>query len=212
MRILNFIIMLPMALLGAEVLPEVRTTAGKVYRQAKVLKVTDAEVRIMHEAGTAAIPLEELPEELRERFGYDPAKAKEERAKREEVEAARVARLQALAERKEKVPKLQGEEVKPKRLEGDFLVVEVLEEGALVVNVVTIAQGTALQSIGGGGRVATKRVPGKTLYLIEGAKGVVDGEPMRGTFEEVGTFTLERPLEVKRTMRRLREVRSSKSR
>jgi hypothetical protein len=63
------------------------TIDGVTYEDVRWDTVTPATVSIFHKTGIASIPLEKLPPELQQQFGYDPKKANEYRT----VEAARSA-------------------------------------------------------------------------------------------------------------------------
>ena len=60
-----------------EKIPEIKTASGKTYRDVRVTKVTPSEISIMHESGAGRIPLKDLPDDLKAKFGYDPARAME---------------------------------------------------------------------------------------------------------------------------------------
>ena len=77
------------------VLPTTITVDGIIFSNVTWRTVTSATVTIFHETGVASIPLEKLPPELQQRFGYDPQKAAAYRG--EELAAAqqRLAEMQA---------------------------------------------------------------------------------------------------------------------
>jgi hypothetical protein len=54
---------------GVDVYPQLLTLDGKTYTQVKVMKVSPAEIRIMHADGFATIPLSALPPEIRVKYG-----------------------------------------------------------------------------------------------------------------------------------------------
>jgi hypothetical protein len=56
-------------------LPTTITVDGITYSNVTWHTVTPATVSIFHATGVASIPLEKLPPELQQRFGYDPQKA-----------------------------------------------------------------------------------------------------------------------------------------
>lgn len=57
------------------------TTKGKVYRNLTVREVTPSGIKIFHEGGSATLPYELLPEDLRKMVGgFDPEKAAKFRA------------------------------------------------------------------------------------------------------------------------------------
>ena len=75
-----------------EKIPELITSSGKTYQNVSISKVTPSEVSITHESGAARIPFSDLPEDLRAKLGYDPAKA--------EAHKQAVAKVVAEAQRK----------------------------------------------------------------------------------------------------------------
>lgn len=88
-------------------LPDKITVDGVTYEKVRWQKPTPASVEIFHKSGVATIPLEKLPKELQERFGYDAQKAAAYRkAQAEQLESQRqqqeLARHEA-EERKHKV-------------------------------------------------------------------------------------------------------------
>lgn len=97
------ILILTAALINATGLlaQETVTVDGVTYEILQWGTVTPAEVSVIHRTGTATLPLEKLPAELRERFKYDPDKAAAYRAKREaqRKQAAEKAAAQAEAAR-----------------------------------------------------------------------------------------------------------------
>ncbi|MCW1921745.1 hypothetical protein OKA05_04220 [Luteolibacter arcticus] len=57
------------------------TSKGKTYKNLTVREVTPSSIKIIHEGGTATLPYEELPVDLRKMVGgFDPEKAKKHRA------------------------------------------------------------------------------------------------------------------------------------
>jgi len=61
-------------------LPTAITVDGETYQEVRWGNATPGTVTIYHKAGIARIPLEKLPAELQQHFGYEPQKAKEHRA------------------------------------------------------------------------------------------------------------------------------------
>jgi hypothetical protein len=70
-------------------LPTAITVDGVTYSNVTWRGVGPASVSILHKTGVASLPLEKLPPELQERFGYDPKKAADYRAAERNAEAAR---------------------------------------------------------------------------------------------------------------------------
>ena len=56
-------------------LPTTITVDGITYSNVQWRTVTPATVSIIHSTGAATLPMEKLPPELQQRFGYDPQKA-----------------------------------------------------------------------------------------------------------------------------------------
>lgn len=77
MKTLIAMLLFTSAAWSAEVslLPEIKTTDGKVYRSVRIMSSTPAVLKIMHADGMAAVPLQVLPPELQARYPYDAAKA-----------------------------------------------------------------------------------------------------------------------------------------
>ena len=55
------------------------------YKKVKIIKVFPSGIRIMHSSGITTVPIEELPDEVRQNLGLDEEKAKEYREKVKEV-------------------------------------------------------------------------------------------------------------------------------
>jgi len=79
-------------------LPTTITVDGITYSNVTWHAVTPATVSIFHQSGAASIPLEKLPPQLQERFGYDPQKAAEYRAQQSALAQQRMADAQSQQE------------------------------------------------------------------------------------------------------------------
>jgi hypothetical protein len=92
------------------------TIDGVTYEDVRWGTVTPATVSIFHSTGIASIPLEKLPPELQQRFGYDPKKATEYRAAEQTAEAARQEarrnQMAAAAAERERQAQLEAEKQK----------------------------------------------------------------------------------------------------
>jgi hypothetical protein len=64
------------------------TIDGVTYENYHWGTITPTTITIFHKTGVATIPLEKLPPELQERFGYDPKKVAELKAAQQKVVAA----------------------------------------------------------------------------------------------------------------------------
>jgi len=58
------------ALAGGDVVQRLETNSGKVYRDVKWGPVNAGKVVVFHTRGVAIVPLEDLPEEFQDQFGY----------------------------------------------------------------------------------------------------------------------------------------------
>jgi hypothetical protein len=59
---------------------DLKTTNGKEYKNVKVNRVEPDGIVITHSFGILKIPFTELPKDVQQRFGYDPAKIEAEKA------------------------------------------------------------------------------------------------------------------------------------
>lgn len=89
-------------------LPNTLTVDGVRYEQVRWGSATPRAVTIFHKSGVASIPLEKLPPELQQHFGYDPKKEAEKRATAEKL--AREKAEEAAEQRaKEELDRQQAE-------------------------------------------------------------------------------------------------------
>ncbi|TLD70572.1 hypothetical protein FEM03_12705 [Phragmitibacter flavus] len=54
---------------------DISTLSGEIYKNSRLIKVTPADLTVMHDAGVAKIGFENLNPTWQQKFGYDPAKA-----------------------------------------------------------------------------------------------------------------------------------------
>ena len=86
------------ARLVGQSLPELEIRGGAVYKNVTISKVTAATLNVVHDAGAANIPFENLSDEWKEKVQYDPLEAEAFAAKREEEQKAyndKVAQMKA---------------------------------------------------------------------------------------------------------------------
>jgi hypothetical protein len=82
------------------------TVDGITYSNVTFGTVTPASVKLRHSTGIASIPLEKLPADLQQRFGYDPQKAAAQRALEQTAQRMRIQRdAESAAKRAEAAPK-----------------------------------------------------------------------------------------------------------
>jgi hypothetical protein len=80
-------------------LPNTITVDGVTYSNVTWRTVTPITVSIFHETGVASIPLEKLPTDLQQRFGYDPQKAADYRTQQlAAIQAQELLRQKRMAE------------------------------------------------------------------------------------------------------------------
>lgn len=82
-----------------------RTLDGTEYKGVTVTKVTPEVIQITHADGAATLPLRNLPQELQQKFGFDPARAAEFAKMQSQLKAAeqRARQLQATAALKRQI-------------------------------------------------------------------------------------------------------------
>ena len=88
-----------LTLLGAAVVAraeDLKTRGGKEYKDIKVMAVEADGLKIMHAAGMAKIPYEQLPDDLQTKYAFDPAKAAEKRV--DDAKKRKIAAIEAEAE------------------------------------------------------------------------------------------------------------------
>jgi type II secretory pathway component HofQ len=67
--------------LAAEVIESLKTRGGREYLKVEVLTVDDVGIRIRHDAGTARISYQDLPDSLQAKYHFDRKKAEAAKAK-----------------------------------------------------------------------------------------------------------------------------------
>ncbi len=87
----------------------VTTSDGKTYENASVSKISASSVTLMLPSGIATVGLEQLPEDMRARFGYDPEAAAKEKEAMAAAQAARQAQLAAMQEAQAKEAAMKAE-------------------------------------------------------------------------------------------------------
>lgn len=95
---------------GAEVLESLKTRAGREYFKVEVLTNDDVGIRIRHEAGTARIPYEDLPDAAQSKYHAERKKAAVAKIEATKADLERIRQeeeknKQALLEEKTKKPK-----------------------------------------------------------------------------------------------------------
>ena len=95
---------------------DITTRSGMTYRKCEVEKVESDGIRVSHDTGAAKIAFEDLPDALRRKYGFDPAK----------VAAYRkgIAEAKAAAEAKATLEKLQADAARQKQVKTAKLVAE----------------------------------------------------------------------------------------
>ena len=174
-----------------EKIAELKTLSGKTFLDVLVTKVTPSEITIIHESGAAHIPLKDLPDDLKTKFGYDPAKA--------EAYAKAVAQAEKQAAGAEK----KAAEVKAldKTKKVGVFIVDRQTDNGLLVNSCSIDNGdfeqfTRLYTDAirtGGGKEAPILCRGDRKYILLDVpkKEYVEGVFIGGLFLSAGTVKAE---------------------
>ncbi len=145
-------------------IPEIKTSSGKTYHDVQVMKVTPSEISIMHESGVTRIPLKDLPEDLKAKFGYDSVKAEAHATARAQADA-QTGQQFAQAAKKQAEAKALMASAKP----GIFIVDRYSEEHGLIVygctfdGIQAISHWQDQQKL-----IGEKHVPGKWNILTTG--------------------------------------------
>lgn len=87
--ILCLTIILPLSAPAQERLEEIETTKGRVYKNVTIKGKGALGIKISHAGGLANVPFSDLSEALRQRFGFDPVKAKAAKIKNAIAAAAK---------------------------------------------------------------------------------------------------------------------------
>ncbi|MCW1886385.1 hypothetical protein OKA04_16730 [Luteolibacter flavescens] len=83
-------------------LAELVTLNGKLYQDVTIRKVEPDGLSILHAAGTAKVPFEQLSSELQEKYGYTKEAAAEHKEKMEEARLRQAEAEQVAREKREK--------------------------------------------------------------------------------------------------------------
>lgn len=98
---------------------DLTTLLGQTYKNCQIMKATPEALTIVHDSGVLKISFEQLGDEWKQKFNYDPVKAREfasaEEAKRKEIEATKKA-MNEERERKESENITKLAEAEKKRL------------------------------------------------------------------------------------------------
>jgi len=98
---------------------DLTTLLGQTYKNCHIMKATPEALTIVHDNGVSKVSFEQLSDEWKLKFSYDPARAKEfasaENAKRQEIEDKKKA-INAVRERKESEDIAKLAEAEKKRL------------------------------------------------------------------------------------------------
>ncbi len=182
--------------------PTLKLNNGKEYKDVKVSAVEPGGLKVMHAAGFARIPYEQLPKEIQAQFTFDPAKAAEQRAgeaaMREkaanDARAAEAKKQQAAAEMAE-LAKLEWVYVvlKIDEVTPDGLICYRHTKGGVVGSAAR-----AINSITGGSDVIASETDYSTPLFVEGVKGkwaegdVIEGNAARQGVKKLGNRTYQR--------------------
>ena len=196
--------------------PTLKTSSGEEYQKVTVMRVTASSLRILHKDGIASVPLSQLSDKLKAKYGFDEKAAKEHEKEKSEK---RAAALKNRAEHEKRMRIAAEEKKKQKELEAsarfrDFMVLQVTKSGLLVNNVETsvIATGSARFG-GGGGSVRSSTYRGSSVYFIEGfssEEDIVDGDIIKGKFYEKGIYSYTDIRGAQRTVKKFIYIKGAK--
>jgi hypothetical protein len=191
------------------------TIDGKTYENANMTAKRADGISIMHDAGTARIPYEKLPEKLREELGgFDPEAAKEARTEADRKEEAMLREIDAGVKANEArgAKEAATEALAASATRGVFSIDQVLDGGLLVREVIVTSYNVG--SSNGNGRAVMKyqRRLAKSPVFVAGWKGqaAAEGETITGMFAKDGTYEFTDTEGAPRTVTRYRFIAHSK--
>ncbi len=178
------------ALVGASLLADaIRTRDGKLYKNATITTVTPAYVSITHSEGVVRVMLENLPEELQKKYGYDPEKAAQHLSAEARVQQQAYEQSQAAAS-------LADFDKRALYVEGS--VSQVPEGGILFKGSAYRFESSEWSQRSKSGEVfahgdTQRKLVGNTgLIFIAGSfPGVIDGDDWKGWIWPAGTYKYE---------------------
>lgn len=212
---------------GPATFPTLSTLNGKTYQTVVVTARTPAHISIRHESGLSRIRLVDLPEKLRKQYGYDPKAAKayeekeaadariaekataaQEKALRaKEAAAAKSAQKAAAARQKAEDKKREADALAASGTEMELIIMQSVKGGFLVNNVEYDAISARNTSAGGGGNVLEVRRRGHQVFFVSAYPpkkgGRPDGESLKGSFVEDGTYSYTDTQGANRTVKKL---------
>jgi hypothetical protein len=107
-KILPLLLLFPVLLAAEdEKLTELVTLDGKFYQDVTIRKIEPDGLSIVHKAGTAKVPFEQLPGSIQEKYGYTPEAAAEHRKQLADAQRAREATEKAALDKKAKAAAAQ---------------------------------------------------------------------------------------------------------
>lgn len=165
---------------------------GKSYENVSVSRVSAGTLVLMKPSGIVSVAMENLPESMRNRFGFDPAKAQMERDAFAKGQAARRAQMEAQKAAKAKAAAVQKELARARKM--TFKILQAgAGEGALAYHYTkggyskTRATIGALTGSGSSGYVAPSQ---GALVFLSGKlpSGTVDNNVITVTVVSDGTY------------------------
>jgi hypothetical protein len=191
-----------------EKIPELKTASGKTYQDVRITKVTPSEISIIHESGVARIPLKDLPDDLKTKFGYDPAKAEAHAVAKAQADAQNeaAAAKAELAARQRALDQKRLKEAK----EQTFKIMQVLKkENGVLANFYFPggAPGAAARSMNSLFGRGSSAVPSRTgeIVFLRGkiSPNLVDGAVIVANIVSDGSYEYTNTLGATSTVKKL---------
>lgn len=183
------ILLFTFALAAALAAEDITTNDGKLYKNATITAATPAHVSISYEDGLARELLQNLPEDLQKRYGYDPEKAAEHlNAEAEaQMEAARKRQIESVVAEIEKAAVF---------VEGTIL--QVLKDGASFQGTAYRFDTTEISTRLSDGTTSrsseTEKIfvgEMKRIFIVGDFHGLVDGDQWEGKIWPAGSFSFQ---------------------
>jgi hypothetical protein len=173
------------------------TRDGREFKAVTLGDVAPDSVAVFTDSGIERLALSLLPDDLQQRFGYDPQKATEFAAARVAAakQQARAREAQLAAQKARAEARAREETAKTFR----FLVSQVTDDGAIVIPLVGHAVGN---SNGLGGSVGVTYQPGSKTVFLKGIRNVAEDQRLAALAYPDGTYSFTDIYGASRTLER----------
>jgi hypothetical protein len=192
------------AVAAAVEIPETLVVDGQTYKGVVYQSHDASRLRIMHETGIAAVPIAQVPAELRSQLGFDETAAAQAEAafqqQQQQVEATRqaVAAQQSDNERRLEIAAKLNEKSIPvvgtifQVVDGGILLESVVSTTGIVTSQVSagnLLRPEAKKTVSKEAAIRKKIAPGDHVFVMTKQGGLVDGGQYSGVIYPMGTHS-----------------------